>query len=394
VKQPRNDVVNDVVVTGIGLTTALGATATATWHHLRAGESAIALRQPFADLAAGPLAMAGKQPSQLDDIVRQTVQEAWQDASLEKYSATANQGAAEHCGVVMGSSRSYLQRWEAMTVQPQDSRTPADWLATLPHGPALVAARLIGSQGPLLAPMAACATGIWAIAQAADLIRQGHCDRVLAGAVESPITPLTLAGFQKMGALATTGCYPFDQGREGFVLGEGGAALVLESAAIAAERNARVYGRILSTGMTNDSHHVSSFDPSYAMGRRALAHCLQRNGLRPQDIDAVHMHGTSTAQNDQMEAALIERSLGRQVPIMASKGATGHTLGASGALTVALSLLSLQQQELIPCVGLKQPDFNLNFVHHWQVAKLSNILCLSFGFGGQNAAIAISRAVS
>ena len=94
------------------------------------------------------------------------------------------------------------------------------------------------------------------------------------------------------------------------------------------------------------------------------------------------MHGTSTAQNDQMEAALIERSLGRQVPIMASKGATGHTLGASGALTVALSLLSLQQQELIPCVGLKQPDFNLNFVHHWQVAKLSNILCLSFGFGG------------
>ncbi len=394
----------DVVVTGLSLTTALGPNASATWTNLMAGESAIALRQPFLDLAPGPLAMQGKTPLALDEMTEALVREAWRNAGFDyaQPSGSGNQpsgnqpGFGTDCGVVIGSSRSHLRTWEAMACEQQQGHSiQGDWLAALPHGPALTAAHCVGSLGPVLAPMAACATGVWAIAQAADLIRHGHCSRVVAGAVESPITPLTLTGFRKMGALATTGCYPFDRRREGFVLGEGGAVLVLESAALAKQRGARIYGTILAAGLTNDSHHVSSFDPSYAMGRRALEQCLQRSGLIPEAIDAVHMHGTSTVQNDRMEASLIERVLGEQVPVMASKGATGHTLGASGALGVALSLLSLQRQALLPCVGLQEPDFDLNFVRQGRKIaadeRLEYMLCFSFGFGGQNAVLALSR---
>ncbi len=382
-----------VVVTGLGLSTALGFNALTTWQKIKAGESAIALHQPFLDLAPLPLAMGNKSPLGLAAIIEQVTQAAWEDAGL----ALSRSELADDCGVVVGSSRSYLRDWEAMVSQQRRAcaSVTSDWLKALPHGPAVSVAKIVGSAGPVLAPMAACATGIWAIAQAADLIRSGRCQRVIAGAVESPITPLTLAGFGKMGALAKTGCYPFDQRREGFVLGEGGALLVLESAAVAAARGARVYGQILAAGLSNDAHHVSSFAPSYRMGGRSLKSCLQRNELAPQDIDAVHVHGTSTAQNDRMEANLIAPALGRQVPVMATKGATGHMLGASGAVTVALSLISLQQQALLPCVGLKTADFDLNFVrlgfNQALTKPLQNILCFSFGFGGQNAVIALSR---
>ena len=367
--------------------TSLGGTAAETWQKLRAGESAIALRQPFLDLAPGPMAMVGKEPVALAALTERLVEAAWEDGGLRE-----GERGREDCGVVIGSSRSHLGQWEVMERQRRQSpgQIEGDWLAALPSGPAVIAARWAGCGGPVLAPMAACATGIWAIAQAADLIRGGQCQRVIAGAVESPITPLTLTGFRKMGALARTGCYPFDQEREGFVLGEGGAVLILESAALAAQRGAKVYGKILAAGMTNDSHHVSSFDPSYRMGQRAVELCLQRSGLTPQAIDAVHVHGTSTTQNDQMEAHLIEQVLGREVLVMASKGATGHLLGASGAVTVALGLMSLRQQAAVPCVGLRQAAFDLNFVRSAGATKLRNMLCFSFGFGGQNAVLALS----
>ncbi|MEL6815154.1 MAG: beta-ketoacyl-ACP synthase [Cyanobacteria bacterium J06598_3] len=374
---------NDVVVTGIGLNTALDESALTTWNRLMAGESAIALRQPFLDLAPGPLAMGGKSPVDLQLLTTQLAKAAWLDAD--------SPGAGVDCGVVVGSSRSHLQTWEAMGRSHRTGEVKGDWLSALAHGPALSVARTVDARGPLLAPMAACATGVWAIAQGADLIRTGQCSRVIAGAVESPITRLTLAGFRKMGALASTGCYPFDVGREGFVLGEGGALMVLESATVAAARGAQVYGKVLGVGLTNDSHHVSSFDPSYRMGKRAVALCLARSGLTAGDVDAVHTHGTSTVQNDRMEARLIAEMLRDRLPVMASKGATGHTLGASGAVIVALSLLSLQRQALVPCVGLRTADFDLAFVREGRAAALRNLLCFSFGFGGQNAVLALGR---
>lgn len=369
-----------------------------------AGESAIALRQPFLDLEPVPLAMQSKQPVVLEGMTVALAQQAWADAGLsdawanDRANDWANDLSMSECGVVVGSSRSHLCQLETMAVHQrrQPGRVKGDWLAVLAHNPAVTVARTLGANGPLLAPMAACATGVWAIAQAADLIRTGQCERVVAGAVEAPITPLTIAGFSKMGALAKTGCYPFDVKREGFVLGEGGALLVLESAALAARRGARTYGKILRAGMTNDSHHVSSFDPSYRMGRRAIALCLARSGLTAETIDAIHTHGTSTTQNDQMEASLISELAaqrpGKKLPVMASKGATGHTLGASGAVTIALGLLSLWQQQVIPCTGLRQPAFDLDFVPAGQSTTLQNLLCFSFGFGGQNAVLALAKA--
>ena len=389
--------VRDVVVTGIGLTTALGNSTSENWIKLMAGKSAITLRQPFIDLAPGPLAMIGKRPIPLIETAQHLAQQAWRDAGLstEEGGQAKSIAALEECGVVIGSSRSSLQVLEVMAAYQRASpgQLAGDWLAALAHSPALSVANTIGAAGPLLAPMAACATGIWAVAQAADLIRTGQCQRVVAGAVEAPITPLTIAGFRKMGALAQTGCYPFDVEREGFVLGEGGALMVLESADTATARGARSYGKVLGVGITNDSHHVSSFDPSHEMGKRAVKQCLERSKLQPEQVDAVHTHGTSTLQNDQMEAALIksliETRRGEPLLVMASKGATGHTLGASGAVVVALGLISLWRQEVAPCVGLRQPAFNLDFVQHARTAVLGNLLCFSFGFGGQNAVLAL-----
>ncbi len=364
-----------------------------------AGESAIAFRQPFLDLAPGPLAMIAKRPVDLSEMTRRLALAACADAGLMLTGYPTFQGVTT--GVVVGSSRSHLQALEAMACQQR--QTPGqlknDWMSALAHRPAVTVARTVGAQGPLLAPMAACATGVWAITQAADLIRSSQCSRVIAGAVESPITRLTLSGFRKMGALAQTGCYPFDVAREGFVLGEGGALLVLETAESAITRGARIYGKILGVGLTNDSHHVSAFDPRYRMGQRAVELCLARSGLRESDIDAVHTHGTSTAQNDRMEASLIlamqdQRSLGQRLPVMASKGATGHTLGASGAVAVALGLMSLHQQHLVPCVGLRTADFELDFVRQREEMPIENLLCFSFGFGGQNAVLALKSATS
>lgn len=355
-----------------------------------AGESAIALRQPFLDLDPSPLAMAGKAPIRLTPMTATLAQAAWLDAGLP-----LSDDAGAGCGVVIGSSRSHLSDLEAMAFQHIQAPgfIEGDWFAALAHRPALTVARTVGATGPLLSPMAACATGIWAIAQAAALIRSGQCQRVIAGAVESPITPLTIAGFLKMGALAKTGCYPFDTKREGFVLGEGGAVMVLESAALANARGVKhIYAKVLGIGITNDAHHISSFDPSYTMGHRAVSLCLARSGWQSADVDAVHTHGTSTPQNDQMEARLIRTSLHDRVAVMATKGATGHTLGASGAINVGISLCSLRQQAVVPCTGLRQADFDLNFVRVGQSALLRKVVCLSFGFGGQNAALALSVA--
>ncbi|NJR24229.1 MAG: beta-ketoacyl-ACP synthase [Richelia sp. CSU_2_1] len=261
----------------------------------------------------------------------------------------------------------------------------------LPHMGAIAVARTLGATGPVLAPMAACATGIWAIAQAVELIRTGHCQRVVAGAVEAPITPLTLTGFDRMGALAQTGCYPFDEGREGFILGEGGALFVLESADLARSRNAKIYGQILGFGLTNDACYANYPELGGRSAIAAVNQCLKRSNLSTGDIDCIHAHGTATKLNDRHEALLIQKLFPLPVAVSSTKGATGHTLGASGALGVAFCLMSIKYQILPPCAGLKKPEFKLDFVRLARSTQVRNTVCLSFGFGGQNAAIVLAR---
>ena len=236
----------DVVVTGIGLLSCLGS-LTKTWSSLLAGESAIKLSQPFPELPPYPLGMINSQPSRLAGITRHIVAAALQDAQLT--------APLPDCGVVIGSSRGCQADWEELAY-PLKERQVSNWLATLPQQAAIATARYLQTSAPVLSPMAACATGIWAIARGYELIQTGRCQRVIAGAVEAPISPLTLAAFERMGAMATTGCYPFDRQREGLVLGEGGAVLILETATAAKERNIPIYGKILGFGFTCDAHHL------------------------------------------------------------------------------------------------------------------------------------------
>lgn len=369
-----------VVVTGIGLVSALGSNTAENWRRLLQGESAIALRQPFPALPPRPLAMIGKQPRHLDDLLMQATTEALQNADLPIF--------LPDCGVVIGSSRGHQARWENfLTGEPIEN-----WIESLPHMGAIAIARKIGSHGPVLAPMAACATGLWAIAQGTNLIRAGQCDRVLVGAGEAAITPLTLAGFEQMRAMAHTGCYPFDEQREGLVLGEGAAVLMLESEAVAKARSARIYGRVLGAGLTADANHISAPDTAHQQGGlSAIRGCLAQSNLQPEDISFIHAHGTSTALNDAYEAALIQALFPSEVWVTGTKGATGHTLGASGAIGAAVCLLSLHHQVLPPCTGLRSPAFDLNLVQQAFPAELSTALCFSFGFGGQNAVIALGK---
>ena len=388
----------DVVVTGIGLVSALGDDLKTNWKALLAGESAIALRQPFLEAPIVPLAMMDKMPVQLNTLVSRVVPMALEDAGLGERggggSVLSLTIPLEDCGVVLGSSRSDIQRLERLTQTYRETGTvPSQgWLSALPHQAALQVAQYLGCQGPVLAPMAACATGIWSLAQAYELLQTGCCERVVAGAVEAPITPLCLAGFAKMGAQAKTGCYPFDRDREGLVLGEGAAVVVMETAAAACQRGAIPYGKVLGFGLLNDAYHVSSPMPGYGGAISTLKTCLERSGLKPEQIDYIHAHGTSTRLNDEMEAAIVQNLFPPQTPISSTKGATGHTLGASGAIGTAFSLMALRHQTLPPCVGLKRPAFAMDLVREARMDQLNYVMCCSFGFGGQNASLALGRA--
>ncbi|MGK7897355.1 MAG: beta-ketoacyl-ACP synthase [Xenococcus sp. (in: cyanobacteria)] len=369
----------DVVVTGIGLHSCLGS-LTDSWQSLGLGKSGIRLMQPFPELPPYPLGMIGNSPASLDDLTKIVVESALEDAGLTI--------PLNDCGVVIGSSRGCQATWEDLATQYV---TDFNWLDSLPHRGAVLTARLIKTNAPVLSPMAACATGIHALARAYELIQTGRCQRVIAGAVEAPITRLSLAGFERLGALATTGCYPFDTKREGLVLGEGGAVFILESATLAKVRKARIYGKILGLALTCDAQGLTAPESNSRSAAIAIKQCLERSKLTPDEINYIHLHGTSTKLNDLHEAKLVEQLFPSQIPVSSTKGATGHSLGASGAIGVAFCLLALQSGYLPPCVGLKDLAFPLNAVINSYSNALQNALCFSFGFGGQNAILAIGK---
>jgi 3-oxoacyl-[acyl-carrier-protein] synthase II len=325
------------------------------------------------------LGLVGATPNTLAHLVPTLAQEALEDSGLNP--STPN-GA-----VVVGSSRGAQGQWEQFLTPPYP--VPHNWLDTLPHQAAVLAGKIITQPALILAPMAACASGLQALMQAYELIRRNEVGWALAGAVEVPITPLTLAGFKKMGALASQGCYPFDRRRQGLALGEGGALLVLESEEAARQRGAKIYGRILGWGLTCDALHVSSPAMDNSSAQRAIQQALARSGLEAEQIQMIHAHGTGTHLNDEREAQLIKSLFPPTVGVCSTKGATGHTLGASGALGAALTCLALQAQTLPPTVGLQEPQFDLNFGSG--AAILDQALCFSFGFGGQNGVLVLQH---
>ncbi len=366
-----------VYVAGMGLVSPLGKNKQTCWQNLLTGHCPIKIQQPFAELPPVPLAMIASVPSDPTMLLLDALTEALQESEWEL--------PLKDCGVVVGSSRGEQYIWEQwLAYQRDDYHT---WLAHLPGSFARAVATKVGTKSLVSAPMAACATGAWAVATGMEWLRQGQCSRVIVGAVDAPITPLTLAGFMQMGALAKNGCFPFDQKRQGFVLGEAAGVILLEKQNHATPK----YGSILGWGCTCDANHsiIPSTDITAAI--TAIQNAFKLSHLTPGKCDAIHTHGTGTSLNDEREIRIIQHLFPEGIPILATKGATGHSLGASGIVNIIFSLLALQQQILPPCVGLHTPDFLGNFIRQKQSANLGTILNLSFGFGGQNGAILVGN---
>ena len=384
----------DVVVTGIGIVSAIATNREDTWQRLLAGRSGIKL-DGSANLPI-PLAQIHElneslQPQKLtrsQSFLETAVLEAIADAGLEI--------PLPNCGLAIGSSRSNQREIEILLDQGLHSLKPAtksiNWQQLQAASLSAHIANLLHTQAPISSPMAACATANWAIAQAVMLIQSGQWDLAIAAATDAPITPLTIAGFAKIGVLATTGVYPFSRERQGFALGEGAAALVLESRESAQRRQTAIYGKVLGWGITNDAYHATSPAPDNHLAAIALKGCLTRSSIFANQVGYINLHGTATMLNDAREADLISKYLPDFLPnlaLSATKGATGHTLGSTGMMEAAFCLLALRDRLLPPTVGLLTPDFDLPIVKSRQRSPhLQYALNFSFGFGGQNAIIA------
>jgi 3-oxoacyl-[acyl-carrier-protein] synthase II len=372
----------------MGLSSALGSSLAQSWQALLKGSCGIQLKAPYPNLPPYPLGLIADSPTRLLPLLTHALQDAVADAGFQDFKL--GRLAATRWGVAVGSSRGYQVDTERL-MKEGHACDLSTWMQLYGQSPAGQVAQQLGCFGPVLSPRAACSTGLWAIAQAVELIQTGQCDVVIAGAAEAPITPLTLAGFQKMGALAKIGAFPFDQNRTGFALAEGAALLVLERRDHAERRGVRPYGQVLGFGLTNDAYHCSAPDPDWTTAKIAVQDCLTRSHLLPHQVGYIHAHGTGTALNDAREAAMIQDMFPATTAVSSTKGATGHTLGASGALGAMFCLMALYKQILPPCVGLSCPAYDLNWVFEARPAVLDAALCFSFGFGGQNAAIALAR---
>jgi 3-oxoacyl-[acyl-carrier-protein] synthase II len=377
----------EVWVTGLSLSSALGPTLLQSWIALLQGKSGISVQQPFLGLPPYPLGLVSDRPMGLNDLLDSALLDLLEDARLSSFPRAA-------WGVAVGSSRGYqaeleatAHRWHRDRIDPSAS----EWMTSYGQSPATRVAQHLQICGSIVSPRAACATGLWAIAQGTELIRTGQCDVVVAGAVEAPVTPLTLAGFEQMGALAHDGAYPFDQKRSGFVLGEGVGLMILESRDRAEKRGARPYGQVLGFGLTCDADHISSPARDRRGAIAAIQDCLQHSHLDPKQVDFIHAHGTGTRLNDQAEAEMIRSLFSANVAVSSTKGATGHTLGASGAMGSIFCLMALHHQIAPPCVGLQNSAYFLNLIRKAQSVSMQVAICFSFGFGGQNAALAFAR---
>ena len=262
----------------------------------------------------------------------------------------------------------------------------------------------LGLRGPVTAPCTACAASAMSIGDGFDAIRLGRAEVMLCGGSEAGITPLALAGFASMRALSrrnddpARASRPFDADRDGFVMGEGAAVIVLEELEHARRRDATIYAELSGYGVSSDAHHITEPDPAGRGQARAIGLALADAGLEAADIDYINAHASSTGLGDQTETAALKLALGdetaRTIPISSIKGATGHCLGAAGAIEAAATILAIRDQILPPTINYQtvDPACDLDYIpntarpHHLDVA-LSN----SFGFGGHNAVLAFSR---
>jgi len=403
------------VITGLGIVSPVGNDIPTAWDNIVNGRSGIGRITRF-DPSALSAQIAGevkdfditqyisaKEAKQMDTFIHYGVaagMQAWKDSGLE-----INETTAERMGVIVGSGIGGLPRIE---------ETQKEYLDRGPRriSPFFVPASLInlisghlsinlGLKGPSYAVVSACTTGLHSIGDAARLIEYGDADVMIAGGAESTVSPLGIGGFAAMRALSTrnddpqTASRPWDVDRDGFVLGEGAGVLVLEEYEHAKKRGARIYGEFTGYGMSSDAHHITS--PDRDGPRRGVLNALRNGGINPDQVDYVNAHGTSTPLGDVNESEALKLAFGdhaRKLVINSTKSMTGHLLGAAGGIEAVFTTLAVYNQISPPTINIfnQDPACDLDYcANQAREMKIDVALSNSFGFGGTNGSMVVSR---
>ncbi|HEY8308606.1 MAG TPA: beta-ketoacyl-ACP synthase II [Lapillicoccus sp.] len=409
-----------IVVTGLGATTPLGGTITDTWEGILAGRSGARtidadwvtkyeLPVTFAaQLAVHPSeVLARHQIKRLDPSSQYALiasRAAWEDAGRPEIDP-------ERLAVVMGSGIggvwTLLDQWDVLREKGPRRVYPLAVPMLMPNGPSAAVSLDLGARAGAHTPVSACASGAEGMAYAVEMIRSGRADVVVAGGTEAAIHALPIAGFAAMQALSTRNdeptkaSRPYDTQRDGFVLGEGAAVIVLESEEHAKARGAQIYAVLAGIGMSADAHHITAPEPNGAGASRAMKEAVESAGLSLADISHINAHATSTPVGDVAEANAIVRAFGQDIaagiPVSGTKSMTGHLLGAAGALEALLSILAIRDRlapatinidELDPAIPLDVVRGEHRTLPDGDIAVMDN----SFGFGGHNVALVFTNA--
>ncbi len=417
-----------VVVTGMGALTPVGNSLDEIWANLTAGVSGISRLDGFDDKGIE----ISEFRSQIAGLVKNfnakdylNAKEARRFDPFMHYAQVAAAMALHHAGliddiygdslpvnvdserfgVVMGSGIGGIQTIETSrdTLRDGGAKKVSPFVipGTIVNMPAGLIAIRHGLKGANLATATACTTSTHAIGLGARLIAYGDCDAVLVGGSEKASTPLGMSGFGAMHALSTRNdeptraSRPFDKDRDGFVLGDGAGAMVLESLAHAKARGATILAELVGFGMSDDANHITSPAAGGAGAMRAMQNALNDAGIEPAQVGYINAHGTSTPQGDVAESQAIEQLFGQGVLVSSTKSMTGHLLGAAGAVEAIFSVLALQHQMLPPTINLDNQDENcvLDYIAHTarKVDGLEFALSNSFGFGGTNGSLLFKK---
>ena len=404
-----------VVVTGLGATTPVGGTVPQTWAAVLAGRSG-ARQMEFdwvtqyelpvtfaAQIHTPPEQVLAKVETRRLDPSSQyaliAAREAWADAGSPEVEP---ERLAVAVGSGIGGVWTLLSQWDTLREKGPRRVYPLAVPMLMPNGPAAAISLELGARAGAHTPVSACASGAEGMGYAVHLIRSGRADVVVAGGTEAAVHPMPIAGFAAMQALSTrnddptAASRPYDTERDGFVLGEGAAIIVLESEAHARARGARIYAELAGVGMSADAHHITAPEPEGAGASRAMLEALAAAGASVADVAHINAHATSTPVGDIAEANAIRRAFGAAadaIPVSATKSMTGHLLGAAGALEAVFTILALHHRLAPASINLDSmdPQIALDVVHGaHRTLPTGDLLALdnSFGFGGHNVALA------
>jgi 3-oxoacyl-[acyl-carrier-protein] synthase II len=405
------------VITGLGAVTPLGNDVETSWQGLVAGRSGAAEITQFdsTDYAVhfacevkgfDPTEyIERKQARRMDRFAHLIVAAARQaeaDSGISVEAESDRVGAAIATGI--GGLKAFQDCYDELLERGPDRVNPFSIPEIIPNMGAAWVSMQLGTQGPLSSQCTACAASNMAIGDGLDAIRLGRADVMLCGGTEAPVTEVGIAGFSAMRALSRrnddpeAASRPFDSARDGFVMGEAGAVVVLEELEHARARGARIYAELLGYGVSSDARHITEPDPSGVNPARAMTMAFGDAGIDPGEIDYINAHGTSTPLGDSAETRVIKLALGeenaRKTPVSSTKGATGHCLGAAGAVEATFSVLAVDRGVLPPTINYDEPDpsCDLDYIpNESREADVRVAVSNSFGFGGHNATIVIRR---